>query len=321
MIAAILLVTGCGSTIRPGSSTTTSTPTGATPGSTAALQSLSCASSTVTTAGTDPCSVTLTTPAPSGGVSVALASDNKAVAVPASINIAAGSTTASFKATVKAVTGTQKVSLTATEGGATAAFSLQLGSSAANPAVSGPALTVSATSVAFGSVTLNTPATQSIVLTSSGTAAVTVQTAKVAGTGFTMAALKLPLTLSPGQTATVNLQFDPTAAAAAAGTLVLTSNSASGGTTTVQLSGTGVTATYAVDLSWGAPSSTADPAAQYDVYRAANGGNYQLLTSVQSTAYTDPNVNSGSTYSYYVTSVDSAGAQSPASNVWSGAIP
>jgi hypothetical protein len=107
-----------------------------------------------------------------------------------------------------------------------------------------PQLTVSATSLAFGSVAVNSTATLPLTLTSSGTAPVTISAATLSGTGFADSGASFPVTLNPNQSVTVDVQFNPKAAGPATGQLTITSNSSSGGTAVVQLSGTGtVTAT------------------------------------------------------------------------------
>ena len=50
------------------------------------------------------------------------------------------------------------------------------------------------------------------------------------------------MTLNPNQTATLQVQFDPSAAGPAAGQLTVTSNSTTGATTLVSLSGNGTVA-------------------------------------------------------------------------------
>ena len=77
-------------------------------------------------------------------------------------------------------------------------------------------------------------------------------------------------------------------------------------------------------LTWSAPGSSSVPVAGYNIYRAANGStNYQLLNSGVNTptAYTDSNVVNGTSYTYYVTSVDASGNTSAPSNTFSVAIP
>jgi hypothetical protein len=62
--------------------------------------------------------VSLTGPAPSGGLVVSLANSNTAVAtVPASVTVSAGATSVSFTVTTRSVTTQTSVTLTATAGG------------------------------------------------------------------------------------------------------------------------------------------------------------------------------------------------------------
>ena len=285
-------------------------------GAAGVLSGVSCTSSSMSSAGTDACSVTLTVAASSGGLTVSLASSSSAVTVPASVTVPAGSTSVAFTATVTAVTTTQTATLTAVAGGATKTYVLQLTTGT-------PALTLQSTSVAFGDVTINTPSTQMVTLTSSGTAPLTISAGAATGTGFSISGVSFPVTLNPGQTATLAIEFDPTAAGAAQGTVKLTDN-ASTGIATITLSGTGMAASYEVNLTWDAPSSSGEPVVGYDIYRAASGSSsYQLLNSGVNapTSYTDMTVANGTAYQYYVVSVDSAGNQSAPSNTYSVTIP
>jgi hypothetical protein len=196
-------------------------------------------------------------------------------------------------------------------------FALQL-------SAAGPTLSVNATSVAFGNVSLNSPATQSLTLSSTGSAVVTVSAAAVTGAGFTVSGATFPLTLNSGQTATLSVQFDPTTAGAFTGQLTLTSNSSAGSSTVIALSGTGVAASYTVDLTWDAPTSSTDPVAGYNVYRSPSGAaSYQQLNAaaVTQTSYDDTTVLNGQNYDYIVESVDSSGVTSVPSNVATVAVP
>jgi hypothetical protein len=184
-----------------------------------------------------------------------------------------------------------------------------------------PALTVNATSIAFGGMVVNNSTTQTVTLTSSGTAAVTVNSIAVTGTGFSASAVSLPATLNPGQTVTLTLTFDPTAVGSVTGKLTISSTASTNPTVTVPLSGTGNP--HEVDLSWQAPSGSSVTITGYKVYRAPSGtSSFAMLNSVDSqTAYSDTSVQSGQTYNYYVTSVDSAGMESAPSNTTTVAIP
>ena len=81
---------------------------------------------------------------------------------------------------------------------------------------------------------------------------------------------------------------------------------------------------YQVDLSWDAPTSSPDPVAGYNVYRAPSGSTtYQQLNTavVTQTTYVDDNVQNGLTYDYIVESVDASGVTSSPSNMAAVPIP
>ena len=275
------------------------------------LSGLNCSSGSMTGAGTDSCTVTLSAAAAGRGFAVNLASNNSAVTVPGSVTVSAGSTTGSFTATVSAVSTAQTVTLTASAGGVAETFALQL--------VAGvPTLSINATSIAFGDVNLNSPATQSMILTSTGTAAVTVSAATVTGSGFTISGASFPITLKTNQAATLSVQFDPTVAGTASGTLTIVSTSLTNPIAIIGLSGTGVGVAYEVNLSWNAPTTSPDPVAGYNVYRSPDGASmYQQVNTgvVTQTTYVDTGVEVGKTYDYIVESVDASGVTSSPSNV------
>lgn len=279
------------------------------------LSSLSCSVVSVTGAGMDSCTVALNGAAPSGGLPVALVSNNSAVVVPAAVTVAAGATSAAFTATISAVMAGQTAMLTATAGGVSEGFSMQL-----NVAAMG--LNIDATSIAFGNVQVNTVATQSVELTVSGPLPIVIASATVQGTGFSVSGASFPLTLIAGQAATIAVTFDPTATGATTGQLIILSTSLAGGSATVNLNGTGQL--EEVNLTWDAPSSSPDPVAGYNIYRASSGGTYyqQLNPSVVTqTSYIDAAVASGQTYDYIVESVDASGVTSTPSNTASVTLP
>jgi hypothetical protein len=291
--------------------------TGVTAPSTTALSSFSCASASFTGTGTDICTIGLNGPAPSTGFAVSLTSSSTAVNVPATAAVPANATTASFTASISAVTAAQTVTLQASGGGITKTVSLQLSAAV-------PVLSINATSISFGSVNLNTPSTQSVTLTSTGGLPVTVSGASVSGTGFSLTGATFPMTLNPGQSAVLSLQFDPTTSGSATGQLIIASNSSTSGTALIALSGTGQGVAHSVTLTWDAPVSSPDPVANYAVYRASGGStSYQSLgsTPANQTTYVDNAVVSGQTYDYVVRSVDASGVQSSPSNVTAATIP
>lgn len=284
----------------------------------AALSGLTCSKNVITGAGTDACTVTLNA-ASGSATTVSLRSSDSALAVPGSVSVAAGATSASFSVSASAVSSSQSATLTATSGRSSVSFAVQLNAAAS------PALTLGSSSVAFGKVTENTTATQSVTLTSSGTSPVTIQSIRVTGTGFGDAGVSVPVTLNPNQTATLDVQFTPTTTTAVTGTVAIGSNASNGATLSIALSGTGTSgaASHSVDLSWQAPANSPDPVDGYNVYRATGSGAFQRLNASTNVpvSYTDSTVQSGTTYRYEVTSVDASGVESPASNVYTATIP
>ncbi len=113
------------------------------------------------------------------------------------------------------------------------------GTGTAAQSTGSPALALSASSLSFGSANVGTTTTQSLTLSNSGSAALVISNATVSGTGYTISALSLPLTLNPGQSTPLAVSFDPTAAGSSVGSVSISSN-ASVSPARVALSGTGV---------------------------------------------------------------------------------
>jgi centrosomal CEP192-like protein/ASPM-SPD-2-Hydin domain-containing protein len=279
------------------------------------LSGVTCSSGSMSGAGTDSCSVSLNVAAATGGFTVSLASNDSTVTVPASVTVAAGATTASLAATVSAFSTTQTATVTASANSVAKTITLQLTTGA-------PTLSLNATSIAFGDVIQNSPATQSVTLSSTGTAPVTVTAAGMNGTGFSVSGATFPLTLNPTQTATLSVEFDPIVAGPVSGTLTVSSNSSTNPTATVSLTATGET--VQVNMSWNAPSSSPDPVAGYNVYRSPSGGtSYQQLNGpvLSQITYVDTTAQAGQTYDYIVESVDASGNTSTPSNMASVTLP
>ena len=118
------------------------------------------------------------------------------------------------------------------------------------------------------------------------------------------------------------MQFDPTVAGSSAGQLTVQSNSSTNSTAMTSLSGTGEP--HQVTLSWQAPANSSVPVAGYNSYRAPSGStSFQLLNSSidTQTTYVDSTVQVGLSYTYYVTSVSSAGVESTPSNQVAATVP
>ncbi len=168
-------------------------------------------------------------------------------------------------------------------------------------------------------VIVNTPVTQPITLSSTGTAPVTVNSAAVSGTGFSVTGASLPATLNPGQSLTLQVQFDPATSGSFSGQLAITSSASS---PTVGLSGLGDS--HEVDLSWSCPPDSSDPIVGYNIYRAPSGTtSYQRMNAAVETltVFADSAVQSATAYDYIVKSVDAGGVESVPSNITSVTIP
>ena len=117
--------------------------------------------------------------------------------------------------------------------------SLNIGLSATG--VAPGSLTTASNVIAFGSVQVGQSQKQSATLTNSGGSSVTVSSATIAGSGFTLSGIATPMTLAGGQSATFSVTFAPAAASSASGTVSVVSN-APGSPLTWSLTGTGVSA-------------------------------------------------------------------------------
>jgi hypothetical protein len=108
------------------------------------------------------------------------------------------------------------------------------------------ALSVTPAAVGFGSVVSgSSSAAQSVQLTNSGSASLTVSSAAISGAGFKLSGPTFPLTLTPGQSGTLNVSYAPSGAGAATGAISIVS-SAPNSPATVTLSATGVQAGLSV---------------------------------------------------------------------------
>jgi len=133
------------------------------------LTSLTLSPSSVTGGSSSTGTVTLSAPAPSGGAVVSLSSSNTGVAaVPASVTVPAGATSASFTVSTNPVATTTSVTISASYGGTTLTATLTV-----NPALVPPSIT---SQPASQTVTAGQTATFSV--TASGTAPLSYQWSK-----------------------------------------------------------------------------------------------------------------------------------------------
>jgi Abnormal spindle-like microcephaly-assoc'd, ASPM-SPD-2-Hydin/Protein of unknown function (DUF1573) len=110
------------------------------------------------------------------------------------------------------------------------------------------ALALTPSSVSFGNVTVGAPNSQTIQISNTGTAVLTISQLSVTGTGFSTSSVGLPLSINPGAASTFNVQFAPQSAGSASGSVSLVSN-APNSPSVLALSGAGIAATTTISLS------------------------------------------------------------------------
>src|SRR5580704_14375499 len=171
-------------------------------------------------------------------------------------------------------------------------------------------LTFNVSSLSFGNVNVGSDSSLPATLTNTGNGSVTISSSNTTGAGFTVSGLSAGESLNPNQSIAVTVQFAPSAAGTVNGNLTIVSN-ATDSPTSIGLAGTGTQQAATVALGWTASTSSV---IGYNVYRGTTtGGPYSSkLTSspVASTQFTDTGVQSGQTYYYVVTSVDSNDVES-----------
>lgn len=181
-------------------------------------------------------------------------------------------------------------------------------------------LTLSPLALNFGSVSTGSPASLPGMLSASGSS-VTISSATSTSAEFVLSGISFPATLAAGQSVPFTVTFLPQASGTATANLSFGSNAANS-PATESLSGNGVAPIqHGVDLSWDASSSS--NVAGYNVYRAGvSGGPYISVASANAaTSFVDGSVQSGQTYYYVVTAVDTSGTESGYSNQVQAVIP
>ena len=180
-------------------------------------------------------------------------------------------------------------------------------------------LTPSTTSLSFGSETLGASSSQSVTLANTGNSAVAISQINVTGSGFSLNGSAPLVTLSAGQTASFGVKFAPTVSGSLTGSASVVSTAANS-PLSISLSGSGAQPHF-VSLAW---SESSSGVVGYYVYSStqASGPPAKLnSTPASTTAYTDNTVQSGQTYYYWVTAVDSSGVESAYSSNVSATIP
>jgi hypothetical protein len=182
-------------------------------------------------------------------------------------------------------------------------------------------LNASQASLNFSSVNIGSSSILPVTFTNSGNSNVTISNVTISGAGYTATGVSSGQIVTPGQTATLNVTFTPSGTGPLPGSVKVISN-ATNSPASITLSGTGVQpVSHSITLNWTASTSTVSG---YNVYRSTvSGGPYTKLNStpIAATAYVDTTVQTGQTYYYVVTSVDSSGVESTDSSEVSATVP
>ena len=171
------------------------------------VSALTCAPGLLNPGGTASCSVQLSALAPSGGAIVTLSSSNTVLAVPASVNVAAGQSTASFTATAGTITVDSAATVTATFGGTSRTATVNLVSPAILTALACSPATLNSGGTASCTATLSKAATATIAVASNNASLavpVSVTAAGQATASFTATAGAIALDSTATITASLN---------------------------------------------------------------------------------------------------------------------
>jgi hypothetical protein len=192
----------------------------------------------------------------------------------------------------------------------------------ANPGAGTGTLAVSPSSLNFGNVAVGGSSSLTASLSASK-ADVTVSSAAWNGSGYSVSGITFPVTITAGQSAPYTVTFSPPASGTSPGNISFRSN-ASDASLQQSLSGSGAQGSsgHTVALSWN--PSTSSTVAGYNLYRGTqSGGPYALVNSslLSTTGYTDSSIQSGTTYYYVSTAVDSSNFESGYSNEATASVP
>lgn len=173
----------------------------------------------------------------SGNVTLSASGLPSGVTSAFSPNPTATTSTLTLTASATAATGTSTVTITGVSGSITQTTTLSL---TVNPSSTGPTVTVSPTSLAWGTVVLGaTGPVKTVTLTNTGTSTLNISSITTSGDfGRTTSTKPCGSTLAAGKSCTIKVTFTPTQLGIRTGTLTLTDNSPSS-PQTVALSGTG----------------------------------------------------------------------------------
>jgi Abnormal spindle-like microcephaly-assoc'd, ASPM-SPD-2-Hydin/HYDIN/CFA65/VesB-like, Ig-like domain len=169
---------------------------------------------------------------------------------------------------------TGSLSLVSNAANATAAVALN-GSSI----VATRTLSVTPSSLSFGTVAAGSTATQLVTLTNTGNASVAISQITASGTGFALSGVTAAVTLSVGQSASFSVQFSPAAGATDTGTVSIASNATN--VSSIALSGSGPAATKTLSVSPASLNfgSVSSGSTSTQMVTLTNGGNAPVTIS------------------------------------------
>jgi hypothetical protein len=165
-----------------------------------------------------------------------------------------------------------------------------------NPAPA-PAIQINPTSISFGNVVVGANLSQSLIISNTGTATLSISQITVTGATFTTSGYTLPINVNAGQQTTITVAFQPTAATTVSGNISIVSNAPTS-PTSVGLSGTGIAATLTLginptSLSFGnVLTGTSSPTQNVTI---TNTGNSNVTISQITTSGAGYSVTGGST--------------------------
>ena len=171
-------------------------------------------------------------------------------------------------------TGPRTGTLTVTDNAANSPQTLNLSGTGTQPA-----LTASRTTVAFGSILVNTVKTETVDLTNTGSATLTITSISTPGAPFSRS--NCGATLAPNAKCTLTLSFSPTAIGTFNDSVVVTTN---GGNATITLSGTAINPGSSLDkssLDFG--SQRINTSASQNVVLTNNGSDPLTIASITRT--------------------------------------
>ena len=181
-------------------------------------------------------------------------------------------------------------------------------------------LGVNPSAMNFGTLAVGASQTKAGSLTAGG-ADVTVASASWNGSAYDLSGINFPVSIPAGTSIPFSVTFAPQSSGNATGQISFVSDAATS-PTVVTLSGTGGgPVQHSVSLTWNAVTPSV---VGYNIYRSTTpGGTYKKQNSglISELSFTDSSVQSGNTYYYVATSVDSSGAESAYSNLATAMIP